>query len=277
MISKLLKYAGRPAVFERGTTNFWDDPHISEYLLEAHLNPEWDAASRRPAAIDRTVAWINENYLSEQSCILDLGCGPGLYAERLAKLGHIVTGVDFSKRSIEHAKQSSAQKGLNITYVYQSYLEMNYAEQFDLVLLVYCDFGALTNAERDILLSKIYAALKPGGFVVFDVFTEGFADSIEFSSKWKIEDSGFWARGPHLVLSENFHYPEEQVLLSQTIVVRDNGEFDVHRIYDHYYGENDLVSLLGQAGFAGHSFHRDVIGETNFATQKVVFVVSRKA
>ena len=35
--------------------------------------------------------------------ILDLGCGPGLYAELLAKKGHSITGVDFSENSIQYA------------------------------------------------------------------------------------------------------------------------------------------------------------------------------
>ena len=275
MITKLKSYAGRPAVFTKGNTNFWDDPHISKYMLEAHLSPKSDAASRRPATIDKTVSWVT-SFLTGQSSILDLGCGPGLYAERLAQLGHKVTGVDFSRRSIEYAKKSSAEKGLNISYVYQSYLEMDYVEKFDLVMLVYCDFGALTNADRDVLLGKVVTALKPGGTFVFDVFTEEFKNDIELKKDWEISDDDFWAAGPHLVLSENFHYPDEQVLLSQTIILRESGEFDVHRIYDHYYTEADLVSVLNHSGFKEHSFHREVIGETNFASHKAVFVVSRK-
>jgi len=85
---ELLKYSKQPEVFAMGTSNFWDDPYISKNMLAAHLNPDWDAASRRPRTIDKTVAWINDNFLHGQSTVLDLGCGPGLYAERLAKLGH---------------------------------------------------------------------------------------------------------------------------------------------------------------------------------------------
>lgn len=275
MIHKLINYTGKPALYEKGTTNFWDDPHISKHLLEAHLDPEFDAASRRPATIEKTVSWVN-GHLKEKASILDLGCGPGLYAERFATLGHKVTGVDFSKRSIEHAVRSSKEKGLDITYIYQNYLELDCFEQFDIVLLVYCDFGALTNANRDILLGKMYKALKPGGMLIFDVFTEEFRNSIETKKDWEIAEDGFWATGTYLVLSETFHYQNEQVMLSQTIVLKENGEYDVHRIYDHYYSEQDLTSMLNGAGFTGHTFHRDVIGETNFATQKVIFAVSRK-
>ncbi|MDQ3855784.1 MAG: hypothetical protein M3281_05240 [Chloroflexota bacterium] len=37
----------RPDLFEPGELLCWDDPHISEQMLRAHLNPDIDAA---PAA-----------------------------------------------------------------------------------------------------------------------------------------------------------------------------------------------------------------------------------
>ena len=93
-------------------------------MLEAHLNPTWDAASRRPEIIDKTVAWIDKNYLKKSSTILDLGCGPGLYAERLAECGHLVTAIDFSKRSIDYAIERNNENKLNINYLNQNYLEI---------------------------------------------------------------------------------------------------------------------------------------------------------
>lgn len=276
MFKDLIKFTGKPALFERGTANFWDDSHISKHLLAAHLNPDWDAASRRPETIDKTVQWIAANFLPEKGAILDLGCGPGLYAERFAQLGHKVTGLDFSRRSIEYAIGSRDEKGLDIEYIYQNYLTMEYCGQFDLVLLVYCDFGALTDCERDILLNKIYTALKPGGILVFDVFGEEFKDTIKEEQSWELVDHGFWAPGPHCVLSQSFHWPEEKVGLSQHIVLREDGSSDVYRIYDHYYAREDLVRLLDQAGFAQSNFHGDLIGSTNFAASPVLFVSAVK-
>lgn len=56
--NELFKYIKQPRVFEEGTSNFWDDPYISRNMLDAHLNPNWDAASRKPKTIDKTVAWL---------------------------------------------------------------------------------------------------------------------------------------------------------------------------------------------------------------------------
>lgn len=61
IISQLIGLQQKPDPFTSGEPLFWDDPHISAHLLEAHLNPDIDAASRNPETIDRSVKWLVEN------------------------------------------------------------------------------------------------------------------------------------------------------------------------------------------------------------------------
>ena len=68
-------------------------------------------------------------------CILDLGCGPGLYCRRWAQAGLTVTGIDYSRRSIEYAIADAQARNLPVTYRYQNYLEMAYEPVFDAVSL----------------------------------------------------------------------------------------------------------------------------------------------
>ena len=37
---------------------FWNDEYISEQMLKAHLDPEFDGASRKLDFIEKSVAWI---------------------------------------------------------------------------------------------------------------------------------------------------------------------------------------------------------------------------
>jgi SAM-dependent methyltransferase len=275
-INKILKYSKKPTLFDKGTHPLWTEPHISKYMLEAHLNPEWDAASRKTATIDKTVNWINQNFLKPGSSILDLGCGPGLYARRLAQLGHSVTGMDFSRRSIDYAMKDREENNLDIKYIYQSYLEMDYHNEFDLIMIIYCDFGALTNDERNILLKKVHTALKPGGVFIFDVFTDEFAKEIDTKRIWEASENDFWCKDKHVVLSQGFHYPEDKVYLDQNIVITEDGDFRVYRTYDHYYSENDLAELLDGFGFKNHGFFFDVVSGVDFGSSEVVFGVTRK-
>ncbi|MEJ6950002.1 class I SAM-dependent methyltransferase [Natronospora cellulosivora (SeqCode)] len=168
---KILSLLKKPELFERSEEIFWKDPYISEKLLEAHLNPDWEAASRKHSTIEKTVKWLDENVFEKKdSKILDLGCGPGLYASPLAELGYHLTGIDYSRRSIDYASRHAKENGLKIDYIYQNYLKIDYDSDFDVIMLIYCDLGALTNQERDTLLAKIYKALKPGGLFIFDAF-----------------------------------------------------------------------------------------------------------
>ena len=103
-LDKLLHLQQKPDPFTPGEPLFWNDPHISKQMLEVHLNPDIEAASRRPETIDRTVSWLIETLgLKTGASLLDLGCGPGLYTSRFARAGFHVTGVDYSRRSIEYA------------------------------------------------------------------------------------------------------------------------------------------------------------------------------
>lgn len=69
--------------------------------LEAHLDPDCEGSSRPHVFIDKSVEWIEKVALANiYKKSLDLGCGPGIYTERLFKKGYDVTGIDYSKRSI---------------------------------------------------------------------------------------------------------------------------------------------------------------------------------
>ena len=74
MISKLFIHLQKPDLWQRSHGLFWDDEHISKGMLEAHLSPDWDAASRRHSYIDRSVKWLT-SLIPAGSRILDLWPG----------------------------------------------------------------------------------------------------------------------------------------------------------------------------------------------------------
>jgi len=115
ILSQLIKLQQRPIPFTPGEPLFWNDPHISAQMLKAHLDPKIEAASRTPETIDRSVQWILDTIaLKADDKVLDLGCGPGLYASRFAHAGLQVTGVDYSHNSIEYARRYAIENSLNI-------------------------------------------------------------------------------------------------------------------------------------------------------------------
>lgn len=123
ILPQLLQLQQKPVPFESGEPFFWNDPHISAQMLKVHLDPNIDAASRIPETIDRSVQCIIETLaLKTDDAVLDLGCGPGLYASRFARAGLQVTGVDYSRSSIDYASRHASEHNLNIHYRYQTTL-----------------------------------------------------------------------------------------------------------------------------------------------------------
>lgn len=172
MMKLLQPYMKKPAIYSPSTAKFWDDPHISKGMLEAHLDPDTSEASRKPDFIMKSVRWIAETFPPAQyPALLDLGCDPGIYAEQFHVAGYWVTGVDLSERSIHYAQDSAAQNKLDIQYQRDNYLELSLHGEYDLITMIYCDFGALPDGDRAKLLRKIHGLLRPGGCFLFDVFS----------------------------------------------------------------------------------------------------------
>lgn len=261
IISQLSPLQRKPAPFTRGEALFWDDPHISSQMLDVHLNPEIDAASRRPETIDRSVRWLMETLgLKTGDPILDLGCGPGLYASRFASVGLQVTGVDTSRRSIEYATNQAHANKLNICYRYQNYLDLTDENQYQAAFLIYGDFCPLNPEQRARLLKNVHRALKPNGRFVLDVSTREHRKKYGVRNGWYAAESGFWKPGPHLVLEEGFDYPEQSIWLDQYIVIEANGKVSVYRNWFQDYTPESITAELLQAGFSVESLWGDLTG-----------------
>jgi SAM-dependent methyltransferase len=275
-ITDLINYSQKPKLYEPGNAIMWTDPYISKQLLAVHLSDQTDLASRKTETINTTVEWILSHSGSEKLKIIDLGCGPGLYSEKLTQKGHSVTGIDFSANSIEYATSEAKRKNLEITYVCQDYTELEFPENhFDLVLLIYTDFCPLLPEQREKLLHSIKKVLKPEGSFIFD-----FSNDLNFHKKtgpisWEITEKGFWKDGPYLVLSNSFLYENEKVVLYQNIIIDETDKINLYRFWHHYFSTSDISQLLRKHGFEDISFHDKVIpGGDGYDSEDITFCVA---
>ncbi len=79
----------------------------------------WDpAGSMRPlhAMNPLRVGWIDRRLQRRPARILDVGCGAGLAAEALARLGHDVLGIDAAPATIAAARAHAAGQALTLAY-----------------------------------------------------------------------------------------------------------------------------------------------------------------
>lgn len=277
-VDQLLQLQQQPEPFAPGTAQFWDDPHISQHLLAIHLDPAISAASRPPAEIDASVAWlIGLLDLGPETALLDLGCGPGLYASRFAARGLRVTGIDYSRRSIDYAVQSAHEQHLDIDYRYQDYLTLDETQRYDIALLIYGDFCTLAPVRRARLLHNIHQALRPQGYVVLDVSTRAHRERHGLRKGWHAAAQGFWKPGPHLVLEQGFDYPSQALYLDQYIVIEAAGRLSLYRNWFQDYSPAQIAAELSAHGFAIHSLWDDLIGTPLSDSGEWIGVVAQKA
>ncbi len=276
-MQKVLASMTRPVPFEPVGQPIWTDGHVSRQLLAAHLDPNTDAASRRPESIDRSISWIVDTLqLKPGMSILDLGCGPGLYCQRMAKVGMKVTGVDFSATSISYAREQALAEGLCIDYRLQNYLEFSGENSFDAALLIYGDYCVLSPADRKRLLEIVRRSLVIGGRFVLDVTTRERQKRNGRKNGWDAAASGFWSGKPHFVLEQGFDYPEELVHLDQYIVIDEDDAVRVFRNWFQDFTANSIRSELESGGFRLSGLYADLAGTSFYSDSEWIGVVAER-
>ena len=252
-----------PAPWSEGEKIPWDEPGFSERMLEEHLTQEHDAASRRFENIDAHVDWIHRELLEKKATtILDLGCGPGLYANRLARLGHTCVGIDFSPASIAYAVETAERQGVVCIYVHQDIRTADYGADFDLVMLIFGEFNAFRPTDAEEILRKAFDALVDGGTLLLEVST---FKSLERAGKsgtsWYSSPSGLFSDQPHLCLMENFWDDEKNVATTRFhIVDAASAEVTRHAISTQAYTDDEYRALLTNCGFCRIEFHPSLAG-----------------
>lgn len=87
--------------------------------------------------------------------ILDVGCGPGVYALYFAKNGATVTGIDISQNMIDLARRSLLNSGIkNFNLILGNFLECELPDTFDYALVIGF-FDYINKSKRDEYIDKL--------------------------------------------------------------------------------------------------------------------------
>jgi len=274
MFEELEKINERPEPFQFYTaSDLWTDEYTSMQMLSFHLNEGIDVSSRNAEFINRSIEWIATQFnIGRDFKIADFGCGPGLYAAPLAKRGANVTGIDFSERSIEYAKEVAAREHLNISYVKENYLEFETVDRFDLVLMIMCDFCALSPTQRKEIMKKFHKILKPGGSVLLDVYSLSAFEQKEEIATYEVNLlNGFWSPKKYYGFLNIFKYDEEKVALDKYTIIELARTREVYN-WIQYFKPEGLEREFIEAGFSVKGFYSDVAG-TSYDRKSSEFAV----
>jgi SAM-dependent methyltransferase len=190
---------------------------------------------------ERQVAFLVEKLALDRPLrLLDLGCGHGRHANRLAALGHQVTGFDRSPGFLELARQDAAAGGVRVDYRLGDMRRLDYDEVFDRALMMFTVFGYFSDDENLLVLRNIARALKPGGKLLFDiqnrdVFLVGYrSDSV-------MEKEG------NLMIDRHTYDMLTGRIYNRRIVIRDGVRRD-KPFFVRLYNASEVRDLLRLAG-----------------------------
>jgi 2-polyprenyl-6-hydroxyphenyl methylase/3-demethylubiquinone-9 3-methyltransferase len=181
----------------------WWQPDSVLHLMKTSVNPV-------------RVAYAREKLLSElnicpkEKIALEVGCGGGVLAEEIARMGFATFGTDPSEASLRVAINHSLLNGLNISYNAGAGEALPYRDKvYDVVFC--CD---VLEHVRDLpkVVSEISRVLKPGGVFVYDTLNRTLVSKfvvIKVAQEWKR-----WAFMPSNIHAwEMFIKPAELKLL----------------------------------------------------------------
>ncbi|MEE8823949.1 dTDP-3-amino-3,6-dideoxy-alpha-D-glucopyranose N,N-dimethyltransferase [Lentilactobacillus sunkii] len=232
---------------------FYDD------LFDATLYERWAAYVVRQAGI------IGKE--NNELKILDLACGTGRLAIKLAQMGFQVTGADLSEDMLTIAEQRSREADVEVPFIQTDMRSMDGLDQYDIVTCFDDSLNYLID-QNDLLAAfkAVNKHLNPRGQFMFDMITPYQVTEVYpgYMYNYRSEDAAFmWTSyegdfAPMAVEHELnfFQYNEDKDAYDAY------NEIHRERAYEH----EEIDKMLDQAGFSGTTPRTD-FGEKPFTDE----------
>jgi SAM-dependent methyltransferase len=184
--------------------------------------------------------------------ILDLGCGTGAHAIRLAQRGYSVVGVDLSAEMLRLAGERAESTSTDVELVMGDVRSVDLGRTFDAVICMFAVLGyQTTDADVADTLGTVRKHLARGGPFVFDVWYGPAVEAIQPEERVKtLKSNGVdIERRASAVLDRETHV----CAVTYRLTTRRSGlppavVEESHRM--RYFFADELASLVGQAGLA---------------------------
>jgi len=250
---KIYRRPNPPLPWAEGGNLPWDDPDFSERMLREHLDESHGAATRVTAERALQMAWLWDKLgLQSGVRVLDVTCGPGLYAVEFAKRGCHVTGIDFSPASIRYAKALAERAGVarQCAFIQQDVRQMELnAESFDAALFIYGQLAVFKREEAQTLLVTIAQALKPGGKLCVELLNPDKVDK-KHSTWWFTDNKGLWGDQPFLHLGERYWDEAEEISIERFHTIHlETRQLEEVILCDQVYAVETMTGMMKKAGF----------------------------
>lgn len=235
-------------VFDRTYPHFWADELGGERL-------------------ERDIKLIQQVCgLSRDATVLDLGCGFGRIANRLALEGVDVTGVDRSADLLELARAAAGDPAP--TYIHADMRSLDLAATFDVSLLWFSTFGYFPDADNQAVLTAVHAFLRPGGMLAIE--TRNWDRIQRDFSSWSVRRNG-----SDLLLEHHEFVPATGRQVTRQEVLLADQRYE-RSYYLRRYTAAELIAMLEAADFTQVAAHGEDMAELTVEHERTI-VTGRRA
>lgn len=206
--------------------------------------------------------------LNQPMRILDLACGFGRHANRLAALGHTLTGIDLTSGFLDIARRDAAERKVNVDYQQGDMRTITFDNEFDRVMLLFTAFGYFTDEQNQQVLVNVSEALKPGGLLVFDAPNR---DALlkDMRPFYVMEKEG------NLMIDRMSFEGQTGKYYNRRIVIRAGVRRD-KPYFVRLYNPSEIKSLLAQAGLELYHLYAGWEGKEYTSDTRRMLVLARK-
>jgi len=213
-----------PDVFGEDYLYFYE-PWLDDELSERQAELLWSTLELAPGAK-----------------VLDVPCGHGRIANRLAARGASVTGLDADRLFLERARADASERGVEVEYVEGDMRELPWTERFEAAVNWFTSFGYFDDDGNRAFAQSLGNALIPGGRLAIDAHSRDV-----FMRNWL--PSSVLEREGNLVVDEHSFDVETGRAVTERWLVRD-GRTRKTGFSVRFYTYTELRDLLLGAGFS---------------------------
>ena len=199
--------------------------------------------------------------------VLDLACGHGRIANRLAELGARITGLDRSPLFLEWARRDAAARGVEVDYVEGDMRELQWEGAFDRVVSWFTSWGYFDDEANRAVLGDVHEALRPGGALLLEC-----NNLAELLPRW--QPSAVVEKGDDLLIDRHVFEPITGRADTERTVVRD-GRTRRFSFSVRMFVAAELGDWLREAGFDDVRFHDGAGGSLTAEGRRMIAIASR--
>lgn len=190
--------------------------------------------------------------LSENSTVLDCGCGCGRISIELALLGLNVTGVDIMQPLLDAAKESSEDENVQLELIKKDLREFDVKEKYDCAINLYTSFGYCDTIEDDIkILKNIYNSIKKNGWFIMECISRETAVQNFIEGEW------FERAGKYVLTDFSVEGAWEGLRSHWMLIDKKTGKKYDHTFVQRLYSAIELKQILLTIGFSSCEIYGD--------------------